>query len=106
MTQPARAQPVTRAGPAARFDRTRGVWSRCAGAVRFPRVRGRGRPHRPRHAAPGHLHISPLFACLASLSLVAAGATLGSLGTGGAQAAGVSGAGAGAGAEVRTPTVP
>ncbi len=47
---------------------------------------GPGR-HRPRHCAPVRLRISPVFACLSALSLVVAGAALGSLSTGGAQAA-------------------
>ena len=42
---------------------------------------------RPRHAAPLRLRVSPLVACLGSLALVVGGATVGSVGTGGAQAA-------------------
>jgi len=42
---------------------------------------------RPRHAATHQLRVAPAAACLGSLALVVTGATLGSLGTGGALAA-------------------
>jgi len=58
-------------------------------------VAGHGR--RPRHAAPVRLRVSPLFACFGALSLVVAGATLGSVSTGGALAATVINPGNGGG---------
>jgi Glycosyl hydrolases family 18 len=64
--------------------------------------------HHARHVAPARLHISPFFACIGALVLVAGGAALGSVGAGGALAATVShgipnaGPGGGVGGNVST----
>jgi len=75
--------------------------------VDVPRIVGATRHrHRPSHAAPASLQITPAFACLVALALVVAGAALGSVSTGGALAATAvpaadtgSGAGAGGGGQ-------
>ena len=79
-----------RGAHAARTPWVRLVTAYALGALRVPRLVSRtGHGSRPRHAAPVGLRISPLVACVGSLSLVVGGATLGSLGTGGASAAAV-----------------
>ena len=85
-----------RAAHAPTTSPTRRLAGYARGVMDGPR-RATGRRPRPRHATPTHLHVSPLFACLGALSLVVAGAAVGSLTTGGALAATVADPGNGGG---------
>jgi hypothetical protein len=102
MTSRARARAGERSGPrrrpahAAPTHGPRGAPASGGGARAVRRVLGLP-GHRARHGARARLRISPLVACLGTLALVVGGATLGSLSTGGAQAATVADPGNGGG---------
>ncbi len=108
MTRRARAHPHDRGGVGAfrgahrvRSGPVRRRWSHALGTLELPGVIApTGGAHRARRAAPVGLRITPALACLLALALVAGGAALGSLSTGGALAATVTDPGAGHGQNV------